>query len=211
NEETYRVVVRGDFTIDLDRPSSRMKRFCDVMSSYDLTPKILEYIYRMNDYHSRIDNILVNFLSFCIGQVIPELLKVAAPSCGRQNKEMMKRKLRVFSTSKLDGLKCELFNTDWSTMKNCKDPNEAYGKFPTTLRNVVDGICVRREVKECEGKSWVTIGIKTSSKKQYSLYQMKNKAGISTEYYKTYANILKRVVVKAKQMANEKYIQIIDR
>ncbi|KAL3277249.1 hypothetical protein HHI36_012600 [Cryptolaemus montrouzieri] len=33
-----------------------------------------------------------------------------------------------------------------------------------------------------------------------------NKGEISTEYYKTYANILKRAVVKAKQMANEKYI-----
>ncbi|KAL3279651.1 hypothetical protein HHI36_017157 [Cryptolaemus montrouzieri] len=35
---------------------------------------------------------------------------------------------------------------------------------------------------------------------------MKNKGKISMEYYKTYANILKRVVVKANQLANEKYI-----
>lgn len=55
-------------------------------------------------------------------------------------------------------------------------------------------------------KSWLTRGIKNSSKTKRKLYNLLLKGEVSRDYYKAYSSVLKKVVIRAKQMSNKNYL-----
>ena len=115
---------------------------------------------------------------------------------------------RTINEVSVQNFKNILSSTDWNDVLGKTITNESYDQFITKFSLIYDD-CFRIKVKEIKTKnllsSWVTKGIKRSSKRKQKLYEnfLKNKSPKNEKEYKDYKQLLEKI----KKDSKKKYFQ----
>ena len=81
---------------------------------------------------------------------------------------------RDFTENALNCFKQALFETSWDSVKNLKQPNEAYNKFREIFTELYEEYFPIRKIKIKPKRAlspWITNGIAKSSKQKQKLYE----------------------------------------
>lgn len=207
----YTVALCGDFNINLFPNNGDANYFKDILNSYKLNQTIFEPTRVTSTTETLIDNIFIN-KPLCIdGKVIPTALsdhhgqQISIPEASSPVTEN-KYKHRCFPKQKIQYFKEELLKQNWDDIYLISDADEAYNLFNAIYTNLMFQIFNIKTVTSKKGYNWITMGIRTSCKEKRRMYIKKIKGVITAEAYKKYTKILKKVIILAKKMANEKYL-----
>lgn len=209
----YKIVIGGDFNIDLFETSHVTKRFLDLMHVFSLSQCIFKAT-RINQMSSTlIDNIFCNLSCDFDGYVLntalsdhhAQVLSFEINSIQNEPKLLHKR---FFSSNRVQFFKHELSGVDWTQIYWSSSVDTAYNIFLNLFKNLFDKIFI---AKKClvskKANSWITKGIKKSCiHKRVLFYKKKNKGLISVQFFNNYCSILKKVIKKAKQMSSTNFI-----
>lgn len=207
--KNYKIILCGDFNINLLVNSVETRNFVDILATFGMNQKIFQATRETNTTCSLLDNIFTNFvtddglvlntaLSDHYGQYLSINLK-------RSPKSVQKVKLRLFTENKLQQLYDLLAEENWGYLYSCVNPNEAYNYFRHKLMKSVDLLVRYKTVQYHNYKTtgWITKGIRISCKKKRILYKQKIAGIVSTEYFNLYKSILKKVITAAKKLSNQ--------
>lgn len=214
--KNYKLILCGDFNIDLLRDTGTTKTFRDLLQSFNLNQTIYQPTRITSNSVSLIDNIFINDPIENQSQVINntlsdhegQLLKVSV--LAEPTHDTISYKRRVFSKAKLQQFKDELIQINWQNVYNSKDVNESYQNFYNKINYFLNLIFPLKTVKQSENqktKLWITQGIKTSAKNKRNLHKKMRNGDVSIEHYKIYSKILKQVIREAKKNLNKNYIR----
>lgn len=217
---SYKCVVSGDINIDLLEDSISKKNLLCILNAYNLDQTIYEPTRVTSNSSTLIDNIftsapykaqvVISALSDHRGQFVsfPDL-GIAKNAKTEDNNFVYKR---IFSNSKIEAFKSELSAMNWQNIFDITDPNIAYNEFQLMFTNLMNQIFVKKRIilRKENCSSWITNGIKISSKKKRNLYKQKEKGLLCNTYYKKYCSILKKVVKNAKKLKYETDLQLSD-
>lgn len=119
-----------------------------------------------------------------------------------------KYKKRFFSDENIRNCLNEVKNYKWYEIYQCHDVNIAYNGLINVLQYLQDKYFPERILNtKCNKKPWTTLGIRISCERKKFLYSQYKEGFVTKEYYYKYANILKRVIRKAKIMQNDNIIK----
>ena len=119
---------------------------------------------------------------------------------------------RIFSEQNIQNFVNLLGNESWTHMYNNSNTNVKFNSFIALFRSHFNNCFPLKSLKNrCSNKknSWITKGIKTSSKTKRHLYYLSKHFNMSPEfhlYFRKYKLILRKVVTEAKIMENSNYI-----
>lgn len=215
----HKKIICGDFNICLLKESQNKTSFKDILRENNFTQTITEPTRVTRTTATLIDNIFINYdrylkgfvidtaLSDHYGQVIglSENKKEISSSNNKCSKE---RSIgRIFSESKLDQFAYEISHFSWDDVYRISDCDAAYTVFLSKISKLMEIVFPLKDKKGLvRKKSWITRGIKISSKNKRALYISRSRGEVSDEFYKKYCNILKKCISSAKKMANETYL-----
>ena len=100
-------------------------------------------------------------------------------------------------------IKGKLDNVDWMYLKEL-EVNEAFESFHKKLTHTIDEVCPQKEFRIRQDKlirdPWITKGLQNSLKRQKILYkdQLRSNNPLSTNQYRSYRNLLKRLMRQSK-------------
>lgn len=216
NFKNYNYVLCGDFNINLLNDSISVTNFKDLLQTFDMSQTIFEPTRITVTTATLVDNIFLNSQNTGKGQVINnalsdhegQLLDVSLLPVPESD-DIPQRK-RIFSEAKRRQFKIELSQIDWAAVFLAQDVDQAYDGFFGVffgLFNLIFPLKKLRGHKTLRTKTWITRGIKTSSKTKRNLYNKMLRREISAETYKTYTRIFKSVIKCAKTNYEKQYIQ----
>lgn len=214
--KNYKHIVCGDFNINLLKDSSHAKSFRDLMYSFDMKQTISEPTRITENSATLVDNIFINFENDIQGQVISnslsdheaQILDVSVP-CVPENDAVFVVK-RIFSQAKMQQFRQELMGCNWCDVYSSADVDQAYNIFFnifSTLFNLIFPLKKIKKSRKQKTKSWITSGIKKSSKTKRNLYKKVRLGKASKATYKTYSKLFKNVVIQAKKNFEHQYIK----
>lgn len=211
----YRVVLAGDFNINLMEHSYASKCFRDLLWSFNFSQTINEPTRISRASASLLDNIFINFLNAYQGEVVTTALsdheaQVLCISCTvTPAGSFFPYKKRIFSVSKVSQFKYEVGLLHWQTLYTCKDANIAYNIFDDAFGNLFRLIFVERMIRtpRAEQKSWLTKGIRVSLKNKRLMYKRMQQGKLSREAFKIYSRVLKAVISESKRREHLRYIK----
>ena len=129
-------------------------------------------------------------------------------------KDKVKISKRTINSEAISAIKHELETTDWTYLESL-DANESFSEFHGKLMNIFEEICPLKEYHIRSDRlvrdPWITKGLTTSLKKQKLLYKhyLKNKDDVSTNRYKNYRNLLRKLIRRSKiAYFNEKCLNL---
>lgn len=214
----YKIILCGDFNVDLLKDSKTSSIFRDLISCYNLNQTINEPTRYHKTGATLIDNIFINFDNPFPGEVIfnslsdheGQILRVSAAGCPGDDARPCRYK-RILSKAKMDHFKREISQVDWQGVYSSTDVNQGYTIFQSIISQIFFRIFPLKSIKPgkrrgCD-KSWITQGIRVSAKNKRRLYQAVLRREIPVDTYRRYSDILKSVIRKAKQWANRDYIK----
>lgn len=208
--KTYKLVLCGDFNVDLLTNTSKSKEFLDLLNSYNISQTIFQPTRVTGATSSLIDNIFVNFDNFGNSSVLVSALSdhraqiLTIPVKKDQVKNIKKR---IFSKIKMEQYRRELESVQWEPLFNIRDTNSAYDFFIKIIKDIMDRVFPMKNLNKTNStKKWITQGIKISCKKKRQLYEQVRLGQTSKKTYKLYADILSKVIKQAKKMYNINYI-----
>lgn len=115
---------------------------------------------------------------------------------------------RLFTKTKEQHFEQELQRVDWSPVYECTTGNLAYNTFQNIFLDLMNRIFVVKKLNCLKrSESWITNGIKISCRHKRVLCYKKTKGQVSGLFFSKYCSILKKVIIKAKQMANRDFIE----
>nr|CAI5856727.1 unnamed protein product [Callosobruchus analis] len=208
NFKTYSIIICGDFNINLLEKNRQTEGFLDLMVSHNLQHTVFE----PTRGSSLLDNIFVNCLDFHSCSVIElglsdhcaQTISIPIPKLEQAGDWI---KTRVFSRVRLQHFETELQAQSWEEVFDSSDVNDAYNIFQKTFVSLMVRIFPEKRFKRGKNtKNWITTGIRTSCKTKRLLHQKMLRGEVSVMYYKTYASVLKKVIKKAKYLANNNFI-----
>lgn len=210
----HKKIICGDFNICLLKESQLANRFRDILRQNNFTQTITKPTRVTKKCASLIDNIFINYddslqgvilytaLSDHYGQAIELSPRDEIRGCAVDSKFV-----RVFSNSKLDQFADEISRFSWNNVCCENDANAAYGLFLSRILGLVQIVFPPKRITTQNGRgSWLTRGIRISSKNKRKLYILRNRGQVSDEFYKGYCSVLKKVVISAKRMSSERYL-----
>lgn len=211
-----KIVLCGDFNINLLDKNRLSSNFINLLLTFNLSQTIFTATRFSKKSESLIDNIFINFEHEQGGQVITsalsdheaQILHIESLSKNEPQKESV-RITKIFSASKLQQFKELLESETWEGVFQENAVNPAYNKFETTISNAIKLIFPPKNIKILKNvnKSWITTGIKLSSRRKRYLYNEMLANRITREYFNKYTKILKNVVKAAKQLSNKIYVE----
>lgn len=200
----YRIVIAGDFNLNLYESNNQTKLFIDLMNSFNLTQTIFNATRVTEGSSTLIDNIFCNLTSDleATGYVLNTALcdhhaqvlcmdgvDIFQSNSGKNNFILK----RVISENKIGHFRRELQNVDWTSVYEFNDVDNAYNAFLNILKNHFNQIFVFKKINITkQRKSWISTGIRTSCRNKRILYYKKIKGQISGEYFSRYCKILKK-------------------
>ena len=109
-----------------------------------------------------------------------------------------------FTENTFNCFKQALFETSWDSIKNLKEPNEAYNNFLDIFTELYQKHFPIRKIKIKPKRApspWITNGIAKSSKRKQMLYEkfLKHNTPINEANYKTYKNLFGTIKRKSKK------------
>lgn len=209
---TKSLVLCGDFNIDLLVKDRDSVAFIDLLSSFGLKQTIFDPTRVTAVSQTLIDNIFVGDICDINARVVINALsdhyaqEVSIPNEVELKKSSVNNKIRNYSSGKMTVFREELLKCDWSEVLKEENVDIAYNNF-TSILSLLSNIIFTYKTVSASSHSWMTQGIRVSSSNKRKMYLQKIRGEISSERYRTYSKILKKVVNLAKRWANESYIK----
>lgn len=218
HQEKAKLFLCGDINIDLHEKSHFKYTYINILNSAGMISIVNTPTRETTNSKSVIDHIFVN--------VKTSNIKVAVVKNGLsdhhgqlaqlENIKLFQNIIHTFKRN-FSSLNCQLFGerlrtVDWVNIKTGNTVNECFRNFMNSLCSLFEESFPKKiyvlKSQAVSNKSWITIGIKTSSRKLKTLYSIGkfNKSPHFVEYYTTYKKIYKKVLFRAKQMHNDKLI-----
>ena len=111
--------------------------------------------------------------------------------------------IRVYSQSNFSKFYENLNHVSWDSVYNETDPNTAYSKFHEIFHAIFNESFpkIKASRKWTKNKTWITPAIQKSIRTKSKFYKqwITNKNPDTENTYKTYANMLKKVIKSAKK------------
>lgn len=206
----FKMIICGDFNICLLEKNYQNSKFLDIMLSYNFQQTIFSPTRTTKSTETLIDNIFTNFECQAGTNIITALsdhhAQIVKISLDNNKINKQRQKSIIYSKEKLKDFQKELVNAQWDEIFSETNSNQAYEKFLQILTSIKSCIFQPKRVTRSKSRSWITKGIKISSRTKRKLYEQQKSGIIPIETYKKYAYILKKVVKTAKQMKNISYI-----
>ena len=108
-----------------------------------------------------------------------------------------------FTENAFNCFKQALFEISWDSVKNLKQPNEAYNKFLVIFTELYEKYFPIRKIKVKPKRAlslWITNDIAKLSKQKQKLYEkiLKHRTPINEANYKAYKNLFETIKCKSK-------------
>lgn len=216
------LILCGDFNIDFSENNKAASDFRSLIHSFNLIETIdsptritptsqtcLDQIVIDNDFYPfSAENINMGISDHNATFLHIKLEANAEPKAS--NKSV--RYKRSFNESNIEYFKSMLLKEDWSDVFNKTDVNEKSVEFINTVTHYFKIAFPIKKIilsnKMNKSKNWITKGIIISCKRKRQLHnicQYTNDLNLKL-YYKTYCNILKKVIHQAKLNYNQDFI-----
>lgn len=208
----FKIVICGDFNVNFMLEGSNRSEFMDVLYNFDFEQRIFQPTRVTKSTASLLDNIFTNFDQFYDNEVIFSGLSDHTAQCIAFNVVMAERgaervQKRIFSNSKCEQYFQSLQDCAWHDVLTESDVNRAYTTFIDALKIGIDMVFPLKNCKANDhSRSWITNGIKISSKNKRKLFQDYLLGVVSEQHYRAYSKILKSVIHKAKILHNHSII-----
>lgn len=210
-----KIVIVGDFNIDLLRNDSCAKLFCDLLNSYKMHCTIKEPTRITEHSQTCIDNIITNLRSYATqvvhnglsdhtGQVIKFPCRFAYDNkFWFTFRREIDKNLPIFSKY--------ISQISFEEVYKQVDVNAAYTTFLNIFSMIFD-LCLplkRIKITLTKKSNWKSKGIKESSKRKRQLYLhlIKSKSKKKLIQYKSYKKMLKTVIRLSKRLSNSNYLK----
>lgn len=211
-----KVILCGDFNIDQLSDSKHKNMLNDVLLSYQINNLVTVPTRVTNNTSSCIDYISTNIIKTnyvkCevdfngISDHSAQLLSLEIVSHVTKNNTTK----RIFCNSGYDSLFLYLSRENWLDLYSANNVNDAFKIFSDTLNYYIE-LCFpvkRTTVHVKHSKSWITKGLKISSKKLKQLYHRSLHTSNENDkvFYMQYRRLYKKLIKKAKQMENDRIL-----
>lgn len=211
----YDVVICGDFNINLMNEDTSKCLFMDLLTTFNYTQTIFNATRVTKTTSSLIDNIFVNTSMISNNKNITSALSdhmaqfISVESIfpiETKNVEIIEK--RFFTKTKLEDFFVCLRDFNWDHLILKTDPDVAYELFYSTMLTKMNQIIPRKKMKlrRKRNRTWLTLGIRISSKHKRELHEKMLEGMVTEEYYKKYSAILKRVVELSKKISDKDFI-----
>lgn len=210
-----KIVLTGDFNIDLLKDDNKSKQFKQILNSFKLNNTIVTATRITINTQTCIDNIFTNFRGYKAGVLNLGLSDHTAQilqfPCSLSYKEkfwyVYKRKV----DNNLHVFMKYISQLSFAAVYQQLQPNAAYNVFIDMFKMVYD-LCFpleRCKVTFKKKPNWKTKGISKSckSKRQYYIDLQKDRSKSKVENYKKYKRILKTTIRYSKRKTNINYIK----
>lgn len=203
--KNHRIILCGDFNINLFGESANKKAFLDILTSYNLSQTINE---GTRGEKSLIDNIFVDLCSDRHTGVLlrnalsdhhGQLLFMNIPETKTKNVKNWSMRM-IQSEKRLNSMKQELLNETWDEVLASESADASYGAFIKRINELSRSIFVKKKVMR--RGTWITNEIRMSCSTKRQLYDLKCKGLISKEFFYRYANDLRKIIKETKRASN---------
>lgn len=207
------IIICGDLNIDNLGDATAKRELTDVLSSFNISKLIntetrvaknsktgIDYICVNNSGNVLKCNVIFNGLSDHSAQIL---------TIGENiNKPVLTQYARSFTEQNHHRFRSYLLKETWSEVFTCQEVNEAFSNFVETMKYYTDITFPLRKYKpnlHNNKKSWITPGIRTSSKHLKRIYcdlLDSNYDDNILNYYRNYKRIYSKVINEAKKRQN---------
>ena len=214
-KENKNIFLAGDVNIDAltYNKFKNTKTFYDDLLEKNIFPSIHKPTRVTRNSYSIIDNIFSNNLSngdfeagifkTDISDHFPTFLIVRNICNIKKSSTSAKVFKRNLTKTNLDSLKNAYNDTSWNDVLSSTSTNTSFSYFSKKIQNIFDKVCPLSEVKvkpkELQN-SWMTNGLKKSSKRKQKLYNkfLKSRSIVDENNYKNYKNLFQKLLKKSK-------------
>jgi hypothetical protein len=203
-----RLIVGGDFNINLLDSAKHVELFMDLLTSHSLFPTIFQPT--RPGSNALLDNIFLSWpnladsfvLMYDVSDHLPIITRLHTESVLKLPHDNTKM-LRVHSEANVSSFRAKLSSCDWSRVFNAPDVNTAYNAFHTIVNAAYTSafplqLCHENAKKKLI-KPWMTTGLWFSAKNRSRLYRDYIKGKISKDYYCKYRNLFVSLTRHAKR------------
>lgn len=216
-----KIVICGDFNIDILQSSPMRTKFTDVIGLHNLTYNVNEPTRVSENSAKAIDNILTNFSPHSPGMLVFEtglsdhyaqVLKFAHVDGKMNSVNFQYCARRSISNNKL-GIFCSALTQEtWAGVYCETDANKCFNKFLNIFSGYFEEAFPKKFIKSgvlSNLKKWITRGIRVSCerKRELCILSKTERSVTFVNYVKSYKKILKKVILAAKKMSNDDYIR----
>ena len=202
----YKVLISGDFNIDLNINSKETIRLTDLFRTYNFVPTIINPTRVTATTKTTIDNIFVNIQMF-ESAVIPwhlsdhSILKLSIDMDSTEKNESKYVEKRIYNKERLDAINEGLRDESWGQVLSSVDIDEGCGVFIDIVRINIDNVAKKRIVKlrPSKNKPWLTDKIKTMSLIKRQMYEGVLHNNFDENTYKRFCKVLKEEISNAKR------------
>lgn len=209
----YKIIIGGDFNIDVIKNNPKTSQFLDFMTEFNFKQHIKQPTHITESASTCLDLIFTNFQTRNIITKVEELgfsdhcgtiLNLKLPQTASQQIQW-KVKKRLFNYINTEKFKSELNTIDWNNiLTETQNINANYEKFNKIMINTLNQCIPKKIVKlgNKNNKIWLTVGLKLSCKNKRLLRTLaiKSKNDILNQHYKKYAKVLKNAIYTAKKL-----------
>ncbi|KAI5632658.1 reverse transcriptase (RNA-dependent DNA polymerase) domain-containing protein [Phthorimaea operculella] len=207
----HKIIIGGDFNINVLKTNEKSKKFLDFMSENNFSQHIKEPTRICPTIASCLDLIFTNYIDVTISTKVEELgfsdhkgtMITTKRSSVLKKPQAWYVTQRQFTQKNIESFKIKLKEVDWhKIILPNKNINENYNKFHETLIGFLN-ICmpkIRRKIKPYK-KIWLTKGIKKAcrNKRLFKILVTQTNNKILRKYYKIYEKLLKQSVSISKR------------
>jgi hypothetical protein len=218
---TKRIYFAADFNFDLLSTSTNSRELITIFESFGFRAEFCEPTRVVRSSATCIDNIFTNclfndgnsgiVLEMGVSDHYALLLSMAdnKQHTHDSSKGFSKRRIRVFSATKIAEFKEKLSLVTW-TFCNKASLDANYNVFLEQFSNYFNNIFTFKQSRAPKraATGWVTNGIRTSSRNKrelHRIYKTTNDPNFIL-YYKRYNKIFKNTIKLAKNLANDRFI-----
>lgn len=209
----YKTVLCGDFNVNLMGTNTNKSRFLDLILTFNLNQTVFEPTRVTKNTSSLIDGFFINF-EYTDGSAVVTALSdhhgqyLKFQESAESTMQIKPVPKRIFSRVKVEQYRIELLNECWMDVMGMSEANVAYDTFLGRLQNVLNRVITKRRPKPENNKTkpWITPGIRKSCATKRDLYSGMLDNMVSEKYYRTYCNILKKIIKQAKLLSSTNFI-----
>ena len=213
SQKTHDLIIGLDHNYDLLKCETNKSttKFMNMNEDYNLICGITKPTRVTNKSATLLDNIIIggklqcNYTPYVIVEDMSDHYPclVILHNVNLSKKDKVSITKRNITDDSIDTIKRKLDSVDWMYLEDL-DVNEAFESFHEKLTNTIDEVCPQKEFRIRQDKlirdPWITKGLQNSLRRQKHLYkeQLRSNDPVSTNRYKSYRNLLKKLLRQSK-------------
>jgi hypothetical protein len=218
-----KIIIGGDFNVDISENSTQSHTLLDFMLQYNFHQYVSEPTRITPTTATCIDLLFTNYVDDNLSTTICDLgfsdhksIKMCTKLKIKPTRKYWHTSKRLYNRRNISHFKLELQKTEWNQLlKPDKGINYNYNVFNSTLHNILNRCIPKKNIKlktNKRNKFWLSKGIKISCKnkrilKSFILY---NKNNILNNHYKRYSKMLKNIINESRKQQYIKEIKKSD-